>query len=269
MNEQQRQQNAESRAIWDTKAAYWEALHGDSGNLYHRRLVSPGVERLLAVQPGERILDVACGSGVLARRLAELGALVTAVDFSPELVTRAQARAQTAGEPIDYRVVDATDETALSALGAGEFDAVVCTMALMDMTVIEPLHRAVAHLLNSRGRFVVATAHPAFNSNAPVFVSELADNNGEMVTTYSLKISAYRTIPPMKQAGAPGEPAPHYYYHRPLNELLGAAFDSGLVVDGMEEPVFLPEDIDPTQPLSRRSMPQIPPILIYRLRRKA
>jgi cyclopropane fatty-acyl-phospholipid synthase-like methyltransferase len=41
------------------------------------------VERLLALQPGERVLDVACGNGVMARRLALLGGRVTAVDFSP------------------------------------------------------------------------------------------------------------------------------------------------------------------------------------------
>ena len=266
MNEQAQALNDEGRALWDQKAEFWDALHGDEGNRFHRTLISPAVERLLTLQAGERVLDIACGSGVMARRLAELGGRVTAVDFSASLIARAQTRGQRGGVPIEYGVADATDEDALVVWGEGQYDAVVSTMALMDMPVLAPLYRAVRRLLKANGRFVFATAHPAFNSSNPIFAMEQADHNGELVVTRTFKIAGYLDIPPVKAVGAPNEPVPHYYYHRPLHELLGEAFAAGLVLDGMEEPTFDPEHADPTRPLTWYNFPQFPPVMAARLR---
>jgi SAM-dependent methyltransferase len=220
----------------------------------------------LALQSGERVLDIACGTGVVARRLAHLGGRVTAVDFSPALIERAKLRGQSSGEAIQYGVADATDEEALSALGEKQFDAVVSTMALMDMPVIAPLYRAVRRLLKAEGRFVVATAHPTFNSANPIFVMEKADQNGQLVETRSMKLTSYLDIPPVKAAGAPGEPAPHLYYHRPLHQLLNEAFAAGLVLDGLEEPAFGVEHANPARPMIWDNYPQIPPVMVMRLR---
>lgn len=264
MNERERALNDEGRELWNQKAEFWDNLHGEEGNIFHRQLVSPAVERLLELGAGERVLDIGCGGGVMARRLAALGGRVTAVDFSAALIERAQARGQMAGEPIQYGVVDATDEEALAALG--QFDAVVCTMAMMDMPVIAPMYRAVRRLLNENGRFVFANQHPAFNSNNPVFAVEKADQGGTIIVTHLLKIAAYLDIPATKGAGAPGEPTPHYYYHRPLNQILGEAFAAGLALDGLEEPAFKAEDADPTRALAWNNYWQFPAVLAARLR---
>lgn len=264
MDEPKRALNEEGRSLWDEKAAFWDALHGEDGNRFHRELVGPAVERLLRLEAGERVVDVACGSGVLARRLADMGARVTAVDFSEALVARAQARGQRGGLPIAYGVADATDEAALAALGEGSYDAVVSTMALMDMPAIGPLYRAARRLLRPGGRFVFATTHPAFNSNGPVFAAEMADEGGMMETVRTVKIARYLDVPPVKGMGAPGEPAPHTLYHRPLAELLGEAFAAGFVLDGLEEPAFSGEDTG-GKLLGWYALPQIPPVLAGRL----
>lgn len=258
--------NDEGRVMWDRKAAFWDELQGEDGNDFHRTLVSPSVERLLALRPGERVLDIACGTGVLARRLAALGGVVTAVDFSAALVERAKARGQASGVPITYGVADATVEHALVALGEGAFDAVTCTMALMDMPVIAPLYRAAWRLLRAGGRLVIATAHPAFSSNSPVNYAERADVEGRFVIETGLKVSRYLSIPPFKAMGAPGEDNAHYYYHRPLHELVGEAFAVGFVLDALEEPPTVPDEREPYHPLKRQAILQIPLVLAARLR---
>ena len=257
---------AETRAIWDAKAAFWDARMGD-GNAFQRVLVGPAVERLLAVRPGETVLDVACGNGVFARRLAALGAQVVAVDFSERFLELARARDHAAdtGDRVDYQLVDATDEAQLLALGEGRFAAVVCNMALMDMPVVAPLLGAGRRLLAPGGRFVFAIPHPAFNSNATRLGIEEEDRAGEIVETRSVRIAGYLDVPPGKGAGMPGEPLPHWYFHRPLGELLGACFAAGFVLDGLEEPAFGPGDASPS-PLSWANFPGIPPVLVGRLR---
>lgn len=84
------------------------------------------------------------------------------------------------------------------ALGERRFAAVICTMALMDMPVIAPLYRAVRRLLADNGRFVSATAHPAFSSSNPAFVAEMADQDGRLIMTTTVKFGAYLSIPPIR-----------------------------------------------------------------------
>lgn len=261
-----RQLVPETQAIWDSKAEFWDDRMGE-GNRFQLVLIGPATERLLALRPGERVLDIACGNGVFARRLASLGARVTATDFSPRFLELARARSQP-GVEIDYRLADATDEEQLAALGEGEFDAVVCNMALMDMPVIDPLFRAGRRLLRPGGRLVFAVPHPAFNSNDTTHVMELEDRAGEVVETRSIKVRGYLHVPPGKGAGIVGEPAPHWYFHRPLAELLGACFAAGLVVDGLDEPAFppAPEPQGSTIPFSWINLTDFPPVLVVRAR---
>jgi 2-polyprenyl-3-methyl-5-hydroxy-6-metoxy-1,4-benzoquinol methylase len=64
------------------------------------------IERL-APTPGDRWLDLACGTGAIAERAASAGASVTGIDLSPVLIETAKERAQAQGLAIDYRVGDA------------------------------------------------------------------------------------------------------------------------------------------------------------------
>jgi 2-polyprenyl-3-methyl-5-hydroxy-6-metoxy-1,4-benzoquinol methylase len=252
----------DARTAWEDKAAFWDGLMGETGNLFQTQLVGPTAEKLLALKPGERVLDLACGNGVFARRMVELGATVTAVDFSENMI--ALARARPYGDQIHYDVADATDESALFALGT--FDAVVCNMAIMDIPDINPMLGAVRQMLTvPSGRFVFTLMHPCFNfSNSCLMVEEQTRDDGWEVV-YAVKVVDYLKKSAKLGAGAPGEPNPHPYYHRPLHDLLGSVFAAGWVLDALEEPA-MPEDTPPAQGLSWRNFHHIPPILAARLR---
>jgi 2-polyprenyl-3-methyl-5-hydroxy-6-metoxy-1,4-benzoquinol methylase len=258
--------NEETRGVWNTNAAFWDERMGE-GNDFVNVLIWPPTERMLAVQPGERVLDVACGNGLTSRRLAAMGAEVVAVDFAEELIARARQRTTQDAERITYHVLDVTDETALSALGEGRFDAALCQMALFDMAQIDPLMRALARLLRVGGRMVFSVIHPCFNNPHMAHVAEMEDREGDIVTVYSVKILCYMTSSVSKGAAIAGQPVPQLYFHRPLQELLGAGLRAGFVLDALEERAFPPDHPPGSSPLSWGSnFSEIPPVLVARLR---
>lgn len=250
-----------TREIWDRNARWWDAAMGE-GNRWHLGLIAPATERLLAIQPGERVLDLACGNGQFARRLAELGASVLACDFSVEMLECARERN---GGRAEFRQIDLSSEEQLTTLGEAQFDAAVCTMALMDMASITPMLRAVHRALKPGGRFVFSVPHPCFNTNGTKLLAERDDYGDGVALTLSVKVTRYRTLLPERAVAIQGQPEPHFYFHRPLHTLLPACFDAGLVLDGIEEPAFEGgvQDFYVRWP----SCSEIPPIFVARLRR--
>jgi SAM-dependent methyltransferase len=261
----------QTRDAWNVNATYWDEFMGE-GNDFVEVLIWPPAQRLLALQPGERVLEIACGNGLYARKLANLGVDVVATDFAPEMIARARARPSPVAGKIEYQVLDATDEAALLALGeraSGKrlFDAAICMMGLMDMSEIAPLMRALARLLRPGGRFVFAIMHPCFNSVHTTLVGEQEDREGNVLTTYSVKISGYMTPSVARGAALRGQPAPHVYFHRPLQAVLGAGFSAGFVLDALEERAFPPDHPQGRNPISWGArFSEIPPVLIARMR---
>ena len=253
----------ESREIWERNARWWDARMGE-GNDWHRLLIAPAVERLLQIQAGERVLELACGNGLFARRLASQGARVVACDASAAFLECARQRTSEHAERIEYRAMDLGAEEQLGALGPAEFDAAVCNMALMDMACISPLLRAVRRTLKAGGRFVFSVPHPCFNTNGTTLLAERDDYEGEGTVTFSVQVRQYRSLTPLKGIGIAGQPELHYYFHRPLHTLLGACFAAGMAMDGLEEPTFPIPGADRAPRWD--NCPEIPPVLAVRLR---
>jgi SAM-dependent methyltransferase len=289
-NDNIRQANEETRRAWDSNAVFWDDKMGE-GNDFVNVLQWPAILRLLDPQPGQRILDIATGNGLTARRLAALGAEVSAFDFSAELITLATAH--TAPElHITYYVLDATDESALlgtigtsgssnlsetsntlDASGSSHtsplsptFDSALCNMALFDMADIQPLFHVLPKLLKPGGKFVFSITHPAFNNCSSVHVAEEMDEEGEIMTVYSVKVSQYMTPHQAHGAAMRNQPRPQLYFDRPLQSYLELGFQNGFVLDGFEERAF-PPDHPQSTPLSwGGKFSEIPPVLVARMR---
>lgn len=260
--------NQISRDAWDANAQVWDAKMGEEGNDFFRILQWPAISRLLEVDRWAthvvpHILDAACGNGLTSRKLAGLGAQVTAFDFSANLIELARARP--GAERIHYQVLDATNEPALLALGERQFDAALSNMALFDMPEIDPLFRALARLLKPGGCFVFSIVHPAFNNSSSTHLMEEWDD-GEIHTRFAVKIHRYMT--PFTSFGLAlrNQPKPQSYFNRPLQSYIQAGFHAGFVLDGFEERAF-PAGHPQSVPLAwGGNFSEIPPVLVARMR---
>ncbi len=85
------------------------------------------IVRRLDIQPGEDVLDVACGTGNAAIPAAVAGARVTGVDLTPELLRAGRELAAEAGVTVDWREGDAED----LPYGGESFDVVMSTFGCM------------------------------------------------------------------------------------------------------------------------------------------
>jgi SAM-dependent methyltransferase len=110
----------------------------------------------LAPEPGDRWLDVACGTGAIAERACGAGAQVTGLDLSPVLVETAKERAAERGLDIDYVVGDVETLPFEDA----SFDKVSSTFGIMFAPDHEATARELARVTKQGGRLVLANWTP-------------------------------------------------------------------------------------------------------------
>lgn len=211
-----RETNEDSKQRWETNADYWDSIMGQQSNYFHCDIVRPSVEKLLDIREGDLVLDIACGNGNFSERLAQSGASVIAFDYSEKLIAHAKKRRVEWSSRIDFQICDATDYSQLLSLRKERpFDKAVSNMGIMDISDIEPLLKAVYEMLKIGGVFVFATHHPCFERPEGKYMTACAHED----------------------IAIEGQPVLHYYYHRPLNDLLQQCFEAGFVMDGFIEEV--------------------------------
>jgi 2-polyprenyl-3-methyl-5-hydroxy-6-metoxy-1,4-benzoquinol methylase len=280
-------------------ADWYDTLVGDDGSEFHREVILPGLLRLLQREPGpdepahapsrrERkrgpqlgplhILDLACGQGVVARRLAGAGATVLGVDAAAPLIEAARRRNETDHLPLRYEVADATrllkeDHTLVPPLEPGAFDAITLVLAIQNITPLSPVWHACHAALKPGGSLIVIMMHPAFRiPRAADWLWEPTVEGGTQARIVRQYLSSTRieiqTHPGLAAHGKSESTTPHF--HRPLQAYINTLGNAGLLIDHMEEwPSHKTSQAGPRKAALDKSRKEIPMFLALRARKLA
>ena len=137
-------------------------ITGNAAERYENHLVptlfdpwAKDIIRRAVLEPGERVLDIACGTGVVARHAANLigdSGGVTGIDLNDGMLEMARTQAEKIGAKVEWRQGDAEE----LPFADGSFDVALCQQGLQffpdKVAALREMHR----ILKSGGRLVVS-----------------------------------------------------------------------------------------------------------------
>jgi SAM-dependent methyltransferase len=212
----------DNEALWERHAGWWQREFTAGADAEYEELILPLVERHVA--GARRVLDIGCGEGQVARRIAgtiaDGGGHVIGLDPTAAQVATARDRA---GGPSFARA----RAEALPCRDAA-FDLVVLCLALEHVEAYETALGEVARVLEPGGRFVLVLAHPLLQAPGSAWVEDAAADE------HFWRVGAYLTEDTVVDAVAPGVDL--VFVHRPLSRYVHAMGAVGLLIEDMEEP---------------------------------
>ena len=200
----------DAAAMYDEDYLYFFAAPGDHSAFAVHGPAIPGTGlpgeavaelawRLLDLQPGMTVLDLACGHGELANRLAARGCRVTGLDSSAVFLDRARASAAAQGADVEYVAADMRQLP-----WSGRFDRVVnwsTAFGYFDDTTNRAVLDGIARVLRPGGRLAMDLDNLTsfLASYCPSRVVAARDNGDMLVDRYHLdaltgRFEAERTV---------------------------------------------------------------------------
>jgi ubiquinone/menaquinone biosynthesis C-methylase UbiE len=217
--------NHSPKSSWQPVAKWYDRSVGSQGNYYHTHIVIPGALRLLHLKNSDRLLDVGCGQGVLARSIPK-DVVYAGVDASGSLILSAQR--QDRNPKHTYSIGDA----AKPIMVHGTFSKSTLILALQNMESPSEVLKNIARKLDPHGILVIVLNHPCFR--IPRQSSWGIDEQNKLQYR---KINRYLTplkIPITAHPGLRQSPVT-WSYHFSLSDYSRFLFDTGFTMQKIEE----------------------------------
>ncbi|MDM5247210.1 MULTISPECIES: class I SAM-dependent methyltransferase [unclassified Lysinibacillus] len=212
---------------WNLHAERFTANYDEHGDIHREVLLNPAIFLLLEEVEGKRLLDAGCGEGYLSRKLAQQGAIVTAVDYSEKMLEIARERTQ---EEVTIQYEYGNCEK-LDFLADEQFDCIVSNMVLQDLENYKEALSEMYRLLKPNSTLIFSILHPCFvTPNSGWIRNESLDQQYWKVQRYFYEGVYDQTLPLDSDEKI-------VFYHRTLTSYMKAIFQAGFTIEDVIEPM--------------------------------
>jgi ubiquinone/menaquinone biosynthesis C-methylase UbiE len=212
---------------WQPVADWYDSWMGANGSYHHRQLAIPAVLDLLALQPGESVLDIGAGQGVLAPHVSAAGAHYTGIDASIRMLQLARKHHGKEGR---FLQSDARHLQDTPGLRPGTFDAAVFLLSIQDMDPLPSVLESVAWTLRGGGRIVLLMTHPCFRVPRQSGWGWQPDQQLQY-----RRVNRYLTPLTVPMKTHPRERGATISFHRPLQQYINSLAACSFFIDQMKE----------------------------------
>ena len=259
MNYEPKTMNKNANTSWQPVSKWYNNLVGDKGQYYHQHVVIPGVLRLLQLTDSSKLLDIACGQGILSRSIAKQ-VEYAGLDIAPDLI--ASAKKLDKNPKHAFHVADATKQF---PVGNRIFTHASCILALQNIEFPESVIQQTAAHIEKNGAFVIVLNHPAFR--IPRQSSWGIDEQNKLQYR---RINRYLSPLKIPITAHPGQKqsALTWSFHNPISYYTTLLTRHGFVIDAFEEWASDKESqTGKTAKMENRSRAEIPLFLAIRARK--
>ncbi|MFD1018340.1 class I SAM-dependent methyltransferase [Thalassobacillus hwangdonensis] len=139
---------------WDSNSHAWTESIRKEKIESRNKVTNPAIFHEVLAHSPQRVLDIGCGEGWLARKLAQEGIQVVGIDGSKTLIEEASKAGGGTFKTLTYEAF-ATDPAQLES----KFDVVLCNFSLLSED-IQPVLKAAREVLAENGTVIIQTLHP-------------------------------------------------------------------------------------------------------------
>lgn len=210
---------------WQKVSKWYGGLVGEKGHFFHQTVVIPNCLRLLELNGKTKILDVACGQGVLARSL-DKNISYLGVDKATNLIVEAKKRNKNSNHK--YVVADATRKLPLTE----KFERATIILALQNIKEPQKVIENISLVLEKGGKFLIVLNHPSFRIPRQSSWGEEKENKLQY-----RKVNRYMSSLEIPINAHPGteNSAVTWSYHHPLEDYSKYLWEAGFLIEKIEE----------------------------------
>lgn len=211
---------------WENSSNWYDLIVGKEGHYYHKRVIFPILLKIMKEKPFKKVLDLACGQGVLSRVLPK-DVSYTGVDLAKSLIKAAKEYKKNNNH--QFLVADVEKKLPITEK---DFDYVTMILAFQNIEKRDQVIKNAFTSLKKGGRFFLVLNHPCFRipRQSHWIIDDKKNCQSRSMDSYmSEQKIPIKTHPSKKNSQIT------FSYHFPLSSLVNALFKQGFVVEKIEE----------------------------------
>lgn len=212
---------------WQKVSRWYNESLGQTGDYFHRKIVVPKVILMMNLKPGDNVLDLGCGQGILARHLPKYVGYC-GVDLSAGLLSF--AKKHDINEEHQYIKADIAKPL---NLGNRQFSHTAIVLALQNVNQPQVVINNASKYLKAAGQIAIVINHPCFR--IPRQSSWQIDERSKLQYRRINRYLSPLKIPINMQPSKGFKGVMTWSFHFPLSQLSGWLQQSGFFIEKIEE----------------------------------